>query len=54
MHVGGLLPAILGLVTLLSTEQCSLLESFPLQHVQMVNKISSSKTQFIGNNAKVS
>jgi len=46
MHVEGLLPANLCLVTFLSSEQCN----FRLQNVQMVNKTSAFKT-FIGNNA---
>ena len=52
MHVEGLLPANLCLITLLSSEQCSQFERFCLQHVQMVNKTSRFKTKLIGNNAK--
>ena len=47
MHVEGLLPANLCLVTLLSFEQCSKLENFRLQHVQIVNKTSRLKTKLI-------
>ena len=50
VHVEGLLPANLCLVTLLSLEQCSVFQKFHLQHVQMVNKTSSFKIKFIGNN----
>ena len=45
---------ILCLVTLLHVEQCSQFERFRLQHVQMINKTSSFKTQLTGNNALVS
>ena len=38
MHIKGSLPAILCLVTLLSSEQCLQFERFRLQHVQMVTK----------------
>jgi len=41
MHVEVLPPANLYLVTLLSLEQCSQLERFHQQHVQIVNKTSS-------------
>ena len=54
IHVEGLLPANLCLVTLLSLEQCSQSERFRLKHVQMVNKPSSFKTKLNGNNTKVS
>ena len=54
MHVEGLMPANLCLVTLLSLGQCSLFERFHLQHVEMVNKTSNFKTKLIGNNDEVS
>ena len=49
MHVEGLLPADLCLLTLLISEQCSQFERFFPQHVQMVNKTSSFKTKLLGN-----
>jgi len=54
MHVEGLLPANLCLITLLSSEYCSQFERFCLQHVQMIKKISRFKTKFIGNDAEAS
>ena len=54
MHVEGLLPANLCLVSLLSSEQCSQFERFCLQPVQMVNKTSSFKTKLIVNNVEAS
>ena len=54
MHVEGLLPANLCLVNLLSLEQCSQLERFRLQHVQMVNKKFSFKRTLTGSNAEAS
>ena len=48
MHVEGLLPASLCLVTLLISQQCSQFERFHLQPAQMVNKTSSFKTELIG------
>ena len=54
MHDEGLLPANLCLVALLSAEHCSQSEGFRLQHVQMVNKTASFKTELIGNNAEAS
>ena len=53
MHVEGLLPANVCLVTLFSSEQSLQFERFCLQPVQMVNKTSSFKTKLIGNNAEV-
>jgi len=50
--VEGLLPANEGLVTLLSPEQRSQLETFRLKVVQIVNKTSSLKTKLTGNNAE--
>ena len=52
MHVEGLMPANLCLVTLLSSEQYSVFEKFCLQHVQMVTKTSSLKK--IDNNTEAS
>ena len=52
MHVEGLMPASLCLVILISSEQCSQFERFRLQHVQMVNKASSLKTEMIVKHAK--
>ena len=49
-----LLPAHLCLVTLFSTEQCSQLERFLPQHVQMVNKTSIFITELTGNFAETS
>jgi len=43
VHVEGLPSANLHIVTLISSEQCSQFERFRLQHVQIVNKTSSSK-----------
>ena len=40
VHVEGLLPAHLCVVTLLSSEHCWQFERVRLQHVQMVNKTS--------------
>ena len=37
-HVKGLLPAQMCSVTLVSSEQCLLVERFHLHHVQIVNK----------------
>ena len=54
MQVESLLPAHLCLVTLFSSEQCSQLERFIPQHVQMVNKTSSFITQLTGNIAETS
>ena len=54
VHVEGLLPASLCLATLLSLEQCFQIKRYRLQHVQMVNKTSSIKTELIGSNAEVS
>ena len=54
MHVESLQPANLCLVTLLSSEQCSQFQRLHLQQVHIVNKTSSFKTEFIGNNAQVS
>ena len=51
MHVEGLLGVNLCLVTLFSWEQCSQLERFRLQNIQMVNKTSSVKTKLVGSNA---
>ena len=39
MHVEGLLPTNLCLVTLLCLEQCLQFERFCLKHIEMVNKI---------------
>ena len=44
MHVGGLLTANVSLVTLLSSEQCSQIERFRPQDVQMLNKNHPIKT----------
>jgi len=52
MHVEGLQPANLCLVTSLSSVQCSQFETFRLQHDRFVNKTSSFKTTLIGNNAE--
>ena len=52
MHVEGLLPANLCLVTLLSSEKSLQFEKFHLQHVQMVNK-SRFKAKLTGNNAEL-
>ena len=54
MHVEGLLPVNLYLVTLVSLEHCSKIERFRLQRIQMVKKTSSFKTELIGSSAKVS
>ena len=43
MHVEGLPPTNLCLVTLLRSEQCLQFERSYLQHIQMVNKTSSFK-----------
>ena len=48
------MPANLCLFTLLSSKHCSQFEQFHLQHVQMVDKISSFKTKLIDNNPEVS
>ena len=45
MLVEGVLPAILCLVTLLTSEQCLQFERFRLEYVQMVNKASIFKTK---------
>ena len=39
-------------ISLLSREQCPQFERIRLEHVQMVNKTSSLKGTFIGNNAE--
>ena len=49
MHVEGLLPVNVCLVTLLRLEQRSQYERFRSQHVQIVNKTSSFKTKLIRN-----
>ena len=54
MHVGDLLLANLGLVTLFSSETNSPFERFRLPHVQIINKTSSFKTKLIGNNDEAS
>jgi len=54
MHVEGLLPANLCLVTLLSLEQCPQFERFCMQHIQMVNNTSNFNTKLFGNNAEMS
>ena len=53
LHVEGLLPVSLCLVTLLSLEQCLHFERSH-HHDEMVNKTSSFKTKLTGNNAKAS
>ena len=54
MSIDGLLPAHLCLVTSSSSEQCSQLERFFRQRVQMVNKISSFIPELTGNIAETS
>ena len=54
MHVEGLLPANVCLVTSLTSEQCLQFERFRMQHIQVVNKRSNFKTKLIGNNANIS
>jgi len=46
-----MLPANLCLVTLLCLEQCSQLERFHLQHIQIVSKTSNCKTKLTCNKA---
>ena len=52
MHIEGLLHANLCLASLLSSVQCSQLERFRLQHVQMVNKTNKVSKKLFGDNAK--
>ena len=52
MHVEGLLRANCFLSYFIKLEKSSQFERFHLQHVQMVNKISSFKTTLIGNNVR--
>ena len=54
MHVEGLVPEYLYLVTLLSSEQDEEFERFCLQLIQIINRTSSFKIKWIGNNAKAS
>ena len=54
MHVEGLLPASVSLVTLLSSEQSSQFERFRVQHVQVANNTSSFKIKLIGSIAEKS
>ena len=49
MHVEGLPPAKLCLVTLLNLEQCLPFERFHLQHIEMVNKTYNFKTKLTNN-----
>ena len=54
MHVEGLLPAGVRLVTLLSSEQSSQFERLRQQHDKIANNTSNFKIKLIGNIAEKS